>query len=142
MRADDRRRQAYRITETLIRSGQTGSNPSRWKPNVDVYQTDGAMVVAVELAGVDPDSIDISVSGRRLTVSGNRAPIVRRGARRIHHMEISHGPFELVLDLPSPVDVASTDATWSHGLLEIILPAPTAVRPTVNQRVRSVGERE
>lgn len=134
MGRDDRRRQAYRITETIIRSGQGGA--SGWKPNVDVYETDQAMVVAIELAGVDPDTIDISVTGRRLTVSGRREPVVRRGARRIHHMEIPHGNFEVVLDLPSPVDSVASEASWTHGLLEITLPAPTPIRPVVSRRAR------
>jgi HSP20 family protein len=138
MGRDDRRRQAYRITETIIRSGQGG--PSGWKPNVDVYETDRAMVVAVELAGVDPDSIDISVTGRRLSVSGTRAPVVRRGARRIHHMEIPHGTFEVVVDLPSPVDAVSSEASWTHGLLEITLPAPEPIRPVVSRQARGSVE--
>jgi HSP20 family protein len=134
MDRDDRRRQAYRITETIIRSGQVGPGHFGWKPNVDVYETEGALVVAVELAGVNPDSIDISLTGRRLVVSGNRAPVVRPGARRIHHMEISHGAFDLVLDLPTPVNGNASEAAWSHGLLEITLPLPQPVRPVVRGR--------
>lgn len=138
MDRDDRRRQAYRITETIIRSGQVGPGHFGWKPNVDLYETDEALVVAVELAGVDPESIDISVTGRRLVVSGSRPPVVHRGARRIHHMEISHGAFDLVLELPSPVNGSDSEASWSHGLLEITLPLPQPVRPVV--RGRRAGE--
>jgi HSP20 family protein len=136
---DDRRRQAYRITETLIRSDQGGARPSGWRPNVDVYENDTGIVVALDLPGVSPESIDISVSGRRLAVTGHRAPVVRRGARRIHHMEIPHGPFEVVLDLPGPVDTAASDASWTNGMLEIVLPFPSPVRPTIRPRSRAEG---
>jgi HSP20 family protein len=137
MGRDDRRRQAYRITETIIRTGQGGAGPGGWQPNVDVYEIDNALIVALDLAGVQPETIDISVSGRRLRISGNRAPVVRRGARRIHHLEIPHGSFDLVLDLPAPVDTVASEAAWSHGLLEIVLPLAQPVRPAINAPVRT-----
>ncbi len=139
MGRDERRRQAYRITETIIRAGQGGAGPGGWKPNIDVYETDNGVVVALDLAGVAPESIDISVTGRRLHVSGSRAPLVHRGARRIHHLEIPHGPFELVLDLPAPVNSSVADAGWAHGLLEIVLPFAQPVRPAINAGIKTGG---
>lgn len=140
MGSDDRRRQAYRITETIIRSGQGVAGSGGWKPNVDIYEAEDSVVVALDLAGVMPESIDISVSGRRLRVSGSRAREVRRGAIRIHHLEIPYGPFDVVLDLPASVDSGAAEAGWSHGLLEIVLPLARPVRPSVNARSGPEGE--
>jgi HSP20 family molecular chaperone IbpA len=136
MAGDDRRQQAYRITQTIIRSGEGGVRLSGWRPNVDLYETEASIVVTVDLAGVDPDSIDISVSGRRLIVTGSRAPVVRARARRIHHLEIPYGPFQLAVDLPGSVDATNSEADWTNGLLEVTLPFPQAIRPVIGPRER------
>lgn len=142
MGSDDRRRQAYRITETIVRSAGGGAGAAGWKPDADVYETDGAVVVVLDLAGVDPESIDVSVTGRTLRVSGARAALVRRRARRIHHLEIPRGQFDIVLNLPATVDSGASGADWRHGLLEIVLPFAQPVRPTVYSPARSGGGHE
>jgi HSP20 family protein len=125
----------------MIRSAEGGSLPSGWKPNVDVYETSEDLVVAIDLAGVAPETIDISVTGRRLLVSGSRHPLVRPGARRIHNLEIPYGPFELAVNLPCPVDSASSAANWKDGLLEVVLPIPSPVRPQITPRERTGRQR-
>jgi HSP20 family protein len=91
-----------------------------WRPAADVYETADAITVAIELAGVDPDEVDIELFENALTVAGQRRltsvePGVYRAA------EIRQGPFRLELELPAPVDLDMVDAHAERGLLVMTL---------------------
>jgi HSP20 family protein len=95
-----------------------------------------AITVVVELAGIDPDEIELAVAEGVLVVRGKR----RRGAgqgRTYQHMEIDYGPFERRIALEEPVDSEAAEATYERGLLSIRLPVtkrvPGPVRVTVTR---------
>lgn len=105
----------------------------RFRPNVDVYRTDGpaTVTVVVELAGVDPDAVNLAVVDGALVLSGIR----QRNSqdRRVYqHMEIDHGPFVRRVPLTEPIDADRIAATYDRGLLTIVLP----VAPPRRRRVR------
>jgi HSP20 family protein len=92
-------------------------------PNTDVYTTDNGLVVKVELPGMKSENLEITIEGSRLRISGTRPD-----ACRAHHcnflvMEISYGPFESVLDLPSGYDLGQAKAIYVNGFLRIDAPA-------------------
>jgi len=92
-----------------------------WRPPTDVYETDDAIVVQVEIAGVRQEDISISLYERRLTISGvrhNPGP----DRRAYHQMEVQLGEFRTEVDLPSPVVETRIEAEYSHGFLNVILP--------------------
>ena len=78
-------------------SGREGAASGRWVPNTDVYVTDTGLVIKVELAGMKSDSLEITVEGNRLRISGNRPDCCRAPKCSFLVMEISYGPFESVL---------------------------------------------
>lgn len=89
----------------------------------DVYLTGDppTLTVQLDLAGVDPTELDISLAGELLTIRGARAR--PRGERRVYqHAEIDWGPFERRLRLGVPVDADSARASYERGLLTIALP--------------------
>ena len=101
-----------------------------WTPSVNLYETEHAYRVCVDLAGVEKDKIDLTVATQphpRLTIRGNR-PIPRspisagRGRVRVHRMEVDHGMFMREVDLPDDVDPDQISATYRSGLLWIELP--------------------
>src|SRR3989442_612525 len=51
-----------------------------FRPNVDVHETDGEMIVVVELAGVDPSTVRIDVDGDEVAISGERRVRVDPGS--------------------------------------------------------------
>jgi HSP20 family protein len=94
-----------------------------FRPRVDVYRTQDppAVHVVVELAGVDPDTVDISVAEGTLVISGQR----QRPAgseRRYEHIEIDYGPFQRRLALGDGIDTSAAEASYAQGLLTIVLP--------------------
>jgi HSP20 family protein len=92
-----------------------------YRPQVDVCRTGDEITVVVELPGADPDAIEITLDGRRLTISGNR-PRTRGKNEVWYRSEIEYGPFERELALAVDVSVDDATATYERGLLRVVLP--------------------
>jgi HSP20 family protein len=94
-----------------------------FRPAVDCFVTDEPhqLNVVVELAGVDPESIEIGVAERALTISGER-PRPRVGGQVYQQAEIEYGHFERRIPLGHEVAVASASAVYEAGMLRITLP--------------------
>lgn len=96
-----------------------------WKPSVNLYEDDERYHVAVDLAGVQTDSVDLKVQDRMLVVAGRREaprPAKVRGSLRMHLMEIDDGHFCRTVEVPDRVDVDAISAEYRNGLLWIQLP--------------------
>ncbi|MEM8873357.1 MAG: Hsp20/alpha crystallin family protein [Planctomycetota bacterium] len=116
-----------------------------WTPDVNLYETEASYLVCVDLAGVEKESIDLTVVQQRLTLRGVRevprypvdempgadaehgqSPADRGrpdGQRmRVHLMEIDHGSFCREVELPADVDRERINATYRNGMLWIGIP--------------------
>ena len=102
-----------------------------WHPNVNLYETEASYLVCVDLAGVDKEKIDLIVADGRLTLKGTRlvptCPEISTEAEqqrrvRVHVMEIDHGSFCRVVEIPNDVHQERIDARYDDGLLWIHLP--------------------
>ena len=81
----------------------------RWQPAADVYETEKAIVVRLELAG-----------------AAGREPRVDADAQRVHQMEIAFGPFERALRIGIPFDRDQVSAQIEDGFLRVTLPKKPA----------------
>ncbi len=91
-----------------------------WKPPTDVYETDDAMVVRVEVAGMREENFNIELNGRELIIRGTRQDTDERSA--FHQMEIRFGEFILSLELPFYISTEQVQAVYNNGFLRIMLP--------------------
>ena len=100
-----------------------GNIRAAFRPNVDVYfsKVEGAMIVRLELGGVDPNSLDLQMEERVLRIRGHRLDHGHRD-KVYQQMEIAYGPFERRVLLPVDVDSSNAKAEYHHGFLEICLP--------------------
>lgn len=103
-------------------SVREGSSQAGWVPNTDMYTTDAGLVIKVELAGMRSDSLEITVEGTRLRVSGNRPDGCRAAKCSFLMMEINYGPFETTLDVPPAYDLSQAKAAYLNGFLRIDVP--------------------
>jgi len=94
----------------------------RWTPNADIYATDSGLVIKVELAGMKSDSLEITVEGQRLRISGVRPDCCRAPNCSFLVMEISYGPFETTLELPTGYDLSQAKAIYVNGFLRVDVP--------------------
>jgi HSP20 family protein len=97
----------------------------KWKPPTDVYETDDAVVVHMDIAGMRAGDFHVELADGILTISGERLAR-REGKRHYHAMEIQIGPFERRLRIPAPVDPDSVHASYEAGFLEVRLSKLTA----------------
>jgi HSP20 family protein len=126
------RRIGYRYTEVVggvartLTSDTWEAVPPRtlaspfFRPPADVFETDDAHVVVLELPGVSEDEMDVFVHPDALVVSGRRRCVDVDGARW-HAAEIRYGPFRFVMPLPADADPAGVDATVDRGLVRVVL---------------------
>ena len=94
----------------------------RWTPNTDIYVTDSGLVIKAELAGMKSDSLEITVEGQRLRITGVRPDCCRSPNCSFLVMEISYGPFETALDLPPGYDLSLAKAIYVNGFLRVDVP--------------------
>jgi HSP20 family protein len=101
-----------------------------WIPLTDIFARDNDVVIRCELAGVSPDDVEVSLSGGRLVIWGERTGAPDDEARSFYVRERRFGSFRRMIDLPEGIDRSSVSATFEDGLLEItIAGAATAPEP-------------
>ena len=96
------------------------SRAHAWRPPTDVYETDDAIIIRVEVAGMHESDFTISMVGRQLTIRGIRQDTSER--RSYHQMEIPFGEFSTELELPYTVIADKVEAIYRDGFLLITLP--------------------
>ncbi len=110
------------------------SATGRWTPNADVYVTPTGLVIKVELAGMKSDSLEITIEGQRLRITGARPDFCRSGQCSFLIMAISYGQFETLLDLPTGYDLGAARAVYLNGFLRIDVP-PARPQPSKATKV-------
>ena len=89
---------------------------------VDVYQTPEAIVVKAFIAGVQPTTVDISLTREMLTITGQRQDEREVDEDDYFQRELYWGSFSRTILLPEEVDVDMAEASEKHGILMIRLP--------------------
>jgi HSP20 family protein len=127
-----------RLFQELIHQpwgGKSLPEASGWQPCCDVAETDAAIIVEVELPGVERKDVHVEVTDDVLRITGERRTTVERRERQYYRTERSYGRFERQLRLPSTVDREGIHAKFRAGILTITLPkkgtersAPTTAR--------------
>lgn len=95
-----------------------------WTPASDVYETEDAFVIALDLPGIDRDALDVTIDDNRLSVRGTRA--AEAGVRR-HRVGRPSGRFLARFGpLPPTVDHKRIAAEYKDGVLRLRLPRRAA----------------
>ena len=97
---------------------------------VDVYQTPDHIVIKALVAGVQPATIDISLTRETLTISGIRADEREVEEENYLQRELYWGSFSRTILFPEEIDVDGAEATEKHGILMIRLPKINKKRET------------
>jgi HSP20 family protein len=93
-----------------------------WRPEADLYETTTTVEIAVELAGVDEDDLDIQLFDNVVVVAGHRRLPPAPPEARYHAVGIRQGAFQVALPLPAPIDADRVEARYERGVLRITLP--------------------
>lgn len=109
--------------------GDSSLPRNKWMPRVDVKDQEDSLMVRTEVPGVDAESIEVTVEGGTLTISGSRNFSDEETADNYHRKEIYEGSFERTILLPDGVDPTAVSATSKDGILEITIPKQPEVLP-------------
>jgi HSP20 family protein len=100
-----------------------------WTPSIDVIETDDAIKLKAELAGMDPADISIEVQDNVLTVSGERRFHEEVKEDKYYRIERRYGSFSRSIALPQTVNENGIEAKYENGLLEVSVPKAEIAKP-------------
>ena len=106
-----------------------GGRQESWLPAVDVFDNKDAVVVKAELAGMDPDDIQIEVEDNVLTVKGERKFEETVDEERYYRVERRYGSFQRSLALPQGVKPDDISASYEDGILVVTVPKVEEEKP-------------
>lgn len=96
---------------------------------LDMYETDDAVKVKTAIAGVDPEDLDISITGDTLTIKGETKAEEEIEEESYICRERRYGAFSRSLTVPVPVVADEAEAEFKDGVLTLTLPKAEEVKP-------------
>jgi HSP20 family protein len=94
----------------------------RVMPSLDLFETDDALEVRMDIPGIDAKDIEIQVSGNVLTISGERKAEREEKGKTYHRIERQVGAFSRSVTLPCLIREEPVDAQYRNGILTVRLP--------------------
>ncbi len=94
-----------------------------WIPSVDICETSDAVMIRVELPGIEPADIRLTIQGNVLRVQGTKQePAAVRARLSYYCLERRYGKFDRQIAIDWVVDAARSLATLANGILTIQIP--------------------
>jgi HSP20 family protein len=120
-----------RMREYASHPGDAGGEPRgqdiAWVPTTDIFAHDEDVVIRCELAGVEPDEVELSLSRGVLLIWGEREPRPDQVPDVSYYVrERRFGPFRRSITLPERVTTDHLRASLENGLLEIVVAGAAA----------------
>ena len=111
--------------------GGNGESTSSWLPALDVWETEGELVLSFDLPGIEEDKISVELDDNVLTVSGERErqSQSQENGDRFYRYERRFGTFSRSVTLPQGVNEDSITADYRSGVLDIRVPKPEEQKP-------------
>ena len=107
--------------------------PRSWsrasQPSLNVWSNGSQAVVTVQLPGINPEELDLSLDGNTLTVRGERKELELGEGESVHRRERRFGSFARTVELPFEVENEEVSARYVHGVLEVTLPRAESNAP-------------
>jgi HSP20 family protein len=113
------RREMDRIWERF--SQESSIHEREWNPSLDLMELEANLVAEVEVPGINPDDIDISVTADMLTVSGEKKQESLVQEKNYHVVERAYGRFSRSIPLPTAVNPDQVEARYKDGILKITM---------------------
>ncbi|MBU5635159.1 Hsp20/alpha crystallin family protein [Geomonas sp. Red69] len=101
-----------------------------WHPPADVYESNAAVTIKVELPDLELDDIDIRAEDHTLTIKGERKHSEEIRKENFHRIERFFGPFQRSFAVPPDFDTTGFSASCDCGVLTIVIPKTITVEIT------------
>ena len=124
----DRMNRLFDDTSRTWRTDEPAATTT-WSPAVDIFETQGEIVVKAELPGMDRNDITLNLEKNVLTLKGERKFEKETKEDNYHRIERSYGGFSRAFSIPATVDEEKIKAEYKDGVLKIVLPKKEQVKP-------------
>jgi HSP20 family protein len=140
------RSEINRLVDSLWREpfgalSESVSSLGQWAPALDISENDTHVTVRAEVPGVDPKELEITVTGDRLTVAGEKKETVEKKDQDTSYRESRYGSFSRTMRLPASVDSQQVTAEHVNGVVTITL-KKTAAATAKKIRVKTTSGTE
>ena len=98
-------------------------------PALDVEETEDNFTLHVEVPGVKPEDVDVSIEESVLTIAGSRDFYEDKQAEGFRRVERRFGTFHRSVRLPDRVDPEGVTAQYKDGLLTVTVPKAESAKP-------------
>ena len=114
-----------------LSTGDSSSVTADWVPSVDINEFEEKFQLYVDLPGVEPKDVDITLENGVLTISGERFAQAEKADESLvrRRSERGTGRFYRRFILPESVDAEKVKATGRNGVLEILIPKQAKAMP-------------
>jgi len=100
-----------------------------WAPALDISERKDAYLVAVELPGLKPQDLDITMEDGLLTIQGERQFTSESSEQQFHRVERRYGAFRRSITLPTHAMAEGIEASFEDGVLQILVPKAEEAKP-------------
>lgn len=120
------------VNRLFERNGADASSAATadWVPPVDIEEYADRFELHVDLPGVDPKTVELTLENGVLTLAGSREKLVEKAGIERRRSERAMGRFHRRFALPDTVNADAVSARGANGVLEISIPK----RPTAQPR--------
>ena len=91
-------------------------------PFIDLSETEDDLIIKAEIPGIDPEDLDISITGDILNIKGEMKQEFVQDSENYHRVERRYGSFSRTIQLPCRVMTEDVKATYRKGILNIVMP--------------------
>jgi HSP20 family protein len=117
------------LDEAFAGAEQGSVITSAWFAPTDVSEDAEGIQISMELPGVDPDEVRLSLENNVLSIHGEKKAQMEQSDQRVHRFERTYGRFERTFVLPSTVDPEKIDARYENGVLFVTVPKADRAKP-------------
>jgi HSP20 family protein len=108
---------------------QGSATATAWVPALDISERKDAYLVTVELPGLKPEDLEITLEDGLLTIQGERQLTSESSEQQFHRVERRYGAFRRSITLPAHVMAEGIQASFEDGVLQILVPKAEEAKP-------------
>ncbi len=100
-------------------------------PAAELLETSDAIHLKLELPGIDAKDLDVQVTEKSVSISGERKSETKTEEKGVFKTEFHYGTFQRVMPLPARIDNTKVTAEYKDGILNLTLPKAEAEKQKV-----------
>jgi HSP20 family protein len=99
-----------------------GNGEHTWYPPLDLVEEKDRLLAHLELPGIDPESVQVTLQGDLLVIQGERKDEHEETQSKYLKREHAYGSFQRSVQLPYRVQADKVKAQYKNGIMTIVLP--------------------